>query len=171
MSDDRFSDLSDYQSQQAPHLKIYFSKTYVRLLENDKIDIRNCFIIRIKFGSINFEREWENTAMIARPINRIYNFVFSLCTITQFQIVWFEFCVEPFQQTLSPKFNLVVNISETAISLFLAWTASAQSFNCNNVFSSLNLSCSRVKQLKSASISREFPKLCSITTRSICKSG
>ena len=29
MSDERFSDISDYQLKQAPRSKIYFSKTYV----------------------------------------------------------------------------------------------------------------------------------------------
>ena len=66
------------------------------LSENDKIDIRHSLAISIKFGGISFEREWRNTTTIARPINRISNFLFSFCTITQFQIVRFEFCIEPF---------------------------------------------------------------------------
>ena len=66
------------------------------LLENDKIDIRHCLAISIKFGSVNFERECAYTATVARPINKIFNFLFSLCSITQSQIGQFEFCVEPF---------------------------------------------------------------------------
>ena len=66
------------------------------LLENDKIDIRHCFIICIKFASINFEEEWTNTATVARAVNRIFNFIFSLCAIIQFKFVKFKFCVESF---------------------------------------------------------------------------
>ena len=65
------------------------------LLENNKIDIRHCFVIDIKFGSIDFDKEYANTATVARPVNRIFNFIFSLCVITQFQINGFEICVEP----------------------------------------------------------------------------
>ena len=32
--------------------------------ENDKIDIRHCLAISIKFGGVNFEREWTNTTSI-----------------------------------------------------------------------------------------------------------
>ena len=74
------------------------------LSENDKVDIRHCLAISIKFGGVNFEKEWTNTTTIAQPINGILNFVFSLCTITQFQIVLFEFCIEQFQQTISCAF-------------------------------------------------------------------
>ena len=66
------------------------------LFKNDKIDIRQCFIIDIKLGSINFKGGWENTATIVQPINRIFNFTFSLDAITQFQIFRFKFCVESF---------------------------------------------------------------------------
>ena len=72
----------------------YISQKHM-LLENDKIDIRYCLAISIKFGGINFEREWTNTATIVQPINRIFDFLFYPCT-THFQIVQFEFCVEPF---------------------------------------------------------------------------
>ena len=34
------------------------------LLENDKINIRHCLAISIKFGGINLELEWTNTATI-----------------------------------------------------------------------------------------------------------
>ena len=65
------------------------------LPDNDKTDMRYCSAISIKFGGVNFKREWTNTT-IPQPINRIFNFVFSPCPITQFQIVRFEFCIEPF---------------------------------------------------------------------------
>ena len=68
------------------NIRKYISQKLM-LPENDKINIRQCLVISIKFGSINLEREWTNTTTIARSINRIFNFVFSLCTITQFQIV------------------------------------------------------------------------------------
>ena len=66
------------------------------LLENDKNDIRHYLAIGIKFSRINFERGWTNTVTIAQLIDRIFNFVIFLCTITQFQIVRSEFCVEPY---------------------------------------------------------------------------
>ena len=73
MSNDRFSDLSDYQSQRVPCLKS------------------------------------------------------------------FNFALNHFSKELAAYFNSVLNISEIAILLFLAQTASAQSFNSNNVFLSFKL--------------------------------
>ena len=126
------------------------------LPENDKINIRHCLAISIKFGGINFVKEWTNTTTIVQPINRIFNFVFSLCTFTQFQIVQFELCIEPFQQKSAMNFDLVVNILEIAILLFLPWPASAQSFNCNNVFSSSNLSCLHIKYSSQLAFQENF---------------
>ena len=48
------------------------------LSENDKISVTQCLTISIKFGAINFEKKWTSTTTIARLINRIFNFIFSL---------------------------------------------------------------------------------------------
>ena len=56
-------------------------------LENDKIVIRHCLVISIKFGCVNFKREWANTATVARPINRIFSLLhystlhYSVCSL------------------------------------------------------------------------------------------
>ena len=59
------------------------------LSENDKIDIIHSLAISIKFGGINFEREWTITTTIMQSINSIFNFFFffGLCAITQFLTV------------------------------------------------------------------------------------
>ena len=65
------------------------------LLENDKIDIRHCLALGIKFGSVIFESKCANTAMVVRPVIGS-SIVFSLFVITQIQIGQFEFCIGPF---------------------------------------------------------------------------
>ena len=53
------------------------------LFANDNIDIGHCFIVSVKFGGVNFERECTNTASLLLPINRIFNFVFAFNVDTQ----------------------------------------------------------------------------------------
>ena len=53
------------------------------LFENDKIGIGHCFVVGVKFGGVNFEREYTNTPSLSLLVSRNFNFVFAFNIETQ----------------------------------------------------------------------------------------
>ena len=75
------------------------------LLENDKIDIRHCLALGIKFGSVFFERKCANTAMVVRPVigSSILCFLFLL--LLKSKLVNLHFALNHFSKQSAANFN------------------------------------------------------------------
>ena len=75
------------------------------LLENDKIDIRHCLALGIKFGSVIFERKCANTAMVVPPVigSSILCFLFLL--LLKSKLVNLHFALNHFSKQSAANFN------------------------------------------------------------------
>ena len=98
------------------------------LPENDKINIRHCLAISIKFGGVDFKRQWANTKKITRQIQQrlgdqsigfsISYFLFAL--LLNSKLLNFNVALNHFSKQSAANSNSTVKISEIAMLLFVA---------------------------------------------------
>ena len=90
------------------------------LFTNDNIDIGHCFIVSVKFGGVNFERECTNTASFCC---QSIGFSISYLRLTpRLKSKWLELilALNHFSKQSAATFNLQLNILEIGIFFFFS---------------------------------------------------